>query len=73
MTLEHAFDRLDAFQAVQGDRMTVEAVNLLQEAVGIDDDARRLLLDRLPHLSQQANPGAVLLGLLLGLFAADPD
>ncbi len=70
-TLGRAFDRLDAFCAVQGDHLSLEAVTLLQEAVGIDDDARRLLVERLARLAAGAPPGAVLLGLLLGLFAAD--
>jgi hypothetical protein len=43
----------------------------LQEAVCIDDVDRTLLLERLPGLTPDANRGSVLLGVLLGLFAAD--
>ena len=71
--IDSAFDRIDAFVAVQAGRPfpeKVEAVKLLQAAVGIDDDGRRALRDRLEVLGQSQHAGAVLLGLILGLFAA---
>src|SRR3954468_11062007 len=72
--LSRAFDRLDDFVAVQtahGGRLTAEAVDLLQEAVGVDDVARRLIADRVPPLAKDASVGAVLLGILVGLFAGE--
>jgi len=72
-----AFDRLDDFLAVQGGSPSMDAVLNLQAAVGIDDDARRVIRERLEALADRpgarraANrPGEVLLGILLGLFAA---
>jgi hypothetical protein len=72
--LDDAFDHLDAFCAVQRAEhgtLTIDGVQRLQEAVGIDDVDRTLLLERLPGLTPDANRGSVLLGVLLGLFAAD--
>ena len=72
--LAEAFDRLDGFCTVQRaehGNLTPEGVDRLQEAVGIRDAERRLLLERLPPLAEGANPGGVLLGVLLGLFAAE--
>ena len=74
--LDEAFDRLDGFCAVQRaehGRLTAEGVDRLQEAVGIRDAERRLLVERLPRLADGANAGGVLLGVLLGLFAAVAD
>jgi hypothetical protein len=71
--LAEAFDRMDAFCAVQrGEHgsLTIEGVELLQEAVGVGDAERRLLLERLPAMGE-SHPGGVLLGVLLGLFAAE--
>ena len=69
--LNEAFDRLDAFEAVQrGDQeqITLEAVMLLQAAAGIDVAEREALAAR---ISGQAHRGSVLLGVLVGLFAAE--
>jgi hypothetical protein len=68
--LDEAFDRLDDFVAVWPDGVRVEAVERLQESVGIDDDIRRLLTARLDRLQSGAPAAAVLLGLLLGLSAS---
>lgn len=72
--LAEAFDRLDAFCAVQraehGD-LTAEGVDRLQAAVGVGDAERRILCERLPALAAEPHAGGVLLGVLLGLFAAD--
>ena len=70
--LARAFDRLDAFVAVQtanGGRITVEAVDLLQEAVGIDVERRSVIAERVPKIGKDVSAGAVLLGILVGLFA----
>jgi hypothetical protein len=68
--LSTAFDRLDDFMAVWSDGIPPDAVERLQESVGIDDEIRGLFAQRLEQLQPNANPGAVLLGLLLGLSAA---
>jgi len=72
--LAEAFDRMDAFCAVQHadhGTLTVEGVERLQQAVGVGDAERRVLLERLPPLGCDAPAGGVLLGVLLGLFAAE--
>jgi hypothetical protein len=71
--LAGAFDRLDAFLAVQGPQPGTDAVLALQRAVGIDADARAIIRDRVAALggtSGGAAAGPVLLGILVGLFAA---
>ena len=72
-SLSAAFDRFDDFLDVQGPRLTPEAVDLLQAAAGLTDSERRVIADRVvslqpPNTSPQM--GAVLLGVLVGLFAA---
>ena len=72
--LEEAFRRIAAFEAVQRaehGRITLEAVELLQEAAGIDRVGRRLVAERLKDVAPNAPQGAVLLGMLIGLFTAD--
>ena len=74
--LDAAFDRIDAFLAVQSPGLTIDAVNLLQEAVGVDADARAIVRERVAALAagpHAPTAGAVLLGILVGLFAADED
>ena len=74
--LTSAFDRMDDFLKVQGPRITVEAIDLLQHAAGVTDSERRLIAERLIalHPSDQAPPtAAVLLGVLVGLFAAQAE
>ena len=72
MDMADAFDRLEAFCAVQIAEQggyTQEAVARLQEAVGIGDTERNLISECLPALCDA--PGeAVLLGVMLGLFAS---
>jgi hypothetical protein len=67
--LTAAFDRLDDFVAVQSAAggITVEAVELLQRAVGVEDGDRAVIAARVEALG--APGGAVLLGVLVGLFA----
>jgi hypothetical protein len=70
--LSEAFDRLDDFVAVQqGGGITVEAVELLQLAAGIEDAERSLIRDRVAALATNPQAGPVLLGILVGLFAAE--
>lgn len=69
--LADAFDRLADFVAVQGSAPAVEALDLMQSALGIDDEARRLLVARLESdFQEDVKPAQVLLGLILGLSAA---
>jgi hypothetical protein len=68
--LSEAFDRLEDFIAVWSDGIPPDAVDRLQESVGIDADLRAVFARRLETLQPHAHPGAVLLGLLLGLSAA---
>jgi len=70
--LDAAFDRIDAFLAVQAPAPGVRAVVLLQEAAGIDDAARARIAERIAALERAGHPpaaGSVLLGILVGLFA----
>ena len=70
--LSRAFDRLDDFLAVQtagGAEITPEAVELLQQAAGIDGDGRSVIAARVPSLGTDISAGAVLLGVLVGLLA----
>jgi len=74
-SLARAFDRIDDFQAVQqsraGDEL-IEAVNLLQESVGIEDEPRALIATRLEGIAGSSRaPGHVLLGVIVGLMAAE--
>jgi hypothetical protein len=64
------FDRLDDFLAIQGAMPSMEAVLNLQAAVGIDEDERLLIRERVDALGCGETAGAVLLGVLVGLFAA---
>jgi hypothetical protein len=68
--IDRAFDRLDDFVAVQGSHPTMESVLALQAAVGIDDGERAVIRDRVAALGYSDRAGSILLGLLVGLFAA---
>jgi hypothetical protein len=71
--LARAFDRLDDFLAVQGPRPGLDAVLALQQAVGIDARERAVIRERVAALTgggDAAAAGPVLLGILVGLFAA---
>lgn len=76
-SLELAFDRIDAFEAVQADATheeLLEAVCLLQEAVGITAETRAAITCRLDGIAGSSKaPGHVLLGLIVGLMAAQLD
>jgi hypothetical protein len=73
--LARAFDRLDDFLAVQGPRPAPDAVLALQRAVGIDARERVLIGQRVAALAGAddgaATAGPVLLGILVGLLAAE--
>ena len=51
----------------------MEAVILLQESVGIDEETRALFGKRLASLSPGSQGGQVLFGLVLGLIAAQAE
>ena len=70
VTLGQAFDRLDDFVRVWPEGISPAAVERLQESVGVDAHVRELFVARLEGLQPDAAPGAVLLGLLLGLSTA---
>lgn len=72
-SLSSAFDRFDDFLEVQGPKLTPEAVDLLQSAAGVTEPERRVIAERVVALQpseKSPNAGAVLLGVLVGLFAA---
>jgi hypothetical protein len=71
--LSSVFERLEDFVAVQQPKISVEAVQLLQEAAGLSEPERRLIVRRVATLQpadEPAHTGAVLLGIIVGLFAA---
>ncbi len=71
--LQEAFDRIEDFLAVQathGRPLELAQVLCLQESVGVDDQARAVFARRLSEIQPEASAGAVLLGLLVGLSAA---
>ena len=78
MTADHrdlarAFDRLDDFLAVQGPHPAPDAVLALQRAVGIGAGERAVVRERVSALTGRGDgeaAGPVLLGILVGLFAA---
>ena len=55
---------------MQGSEISVEAVNRLQESVGIDDETRATFRDRVETLDSRFRAGQVLLGVIVGLLAA---
>jgi hypothetical protein len=72
-SLSYAFDRFDDFLEVQGPRLTPAAVDLLQAAAGVSASERRVIAERVVSLQPPDRPpymGAVLLGVLVGLLAA---
>ena len=71
--LARAFDRLDDFLAVQGPHPAPDAVLALQRAVGIGAGERAVVRERVSTLTGSRDgeaAGPVLLGILVGLFAA---
>jgi hypothetical protein len=70
-SLGQAFDRFGDFVAVQGSKLSVEALDLMQSALGIDDETRRMLVRRLENdFQDDFKPAQVLLGVILGVSAA---
>jgi hypothetical protein len=71
--LAEAFNRMDDFLAVQSGtgEISLDAVECLQAAVGIEGDARQLFKGRLAQVSKSAHAGQALLGVIVGLLAAE--
>ena len=73
--LVHALERIEDFQSVQSGRGADElreAVELLQESVGINDDERVILREHFERIrGSERAPGHVLLGVIVGLMAAE--
>ena len=71
-SLHAAFDRVDDFLAVQSP-LSVEdlgPITAFQEAAGIEPEHLVALRDRVAELGYDDRAAAILLGLLVGLFAA---
>jgi hypothetical protein len=74
--LASAFDRIDDFLAVQGPGPAPGAVLALEAAVGVDAVSLSVIRARVAALTDAghgAAAGSVLLGILVGLFAAESD
>lgn len=74
--LDRAFDRLDDFLAVQASASPpalLAAVARLQESVGVDDASRGRIAARLHALRLDAQAGPLVLGIVVGLLAAELD
>jgi hypothetical protein len=72
--LASAFDRIDDFLAVQGPSPERDAVLALEAAVGVDAASLAVVRARVAALAEAghgAATGSVLLGILVGLFAAE--
>ena len=71
-SLDLAFDRLADFLSVQRPLSTddLEPIFCLQAAVGVGEAERERLHERLGEFAGEGHRGAVALGVLIGLFAA---
>jgi hypothetical protein len=72
--LVEAFDRIDDFLTVQGLALDRDAVLALQAAVGVDEESRAVIRARVEALRDSGHgvaTGSLLLGILVGLFAAE--
>jgi hypothetical protein len=73
-SLERALDRIGDFRLLHGRRPAdeqLEAVLCLQEAVGVGDEARALIRERIFEGPEApSRPVEMLLGLIVGLLAA---
>lgn len=68
-SLEQALDQIEAFKAIhEPGGVPMDAVMCLQESVGIDDDSRVLIRER---LYESGDGGShEFLGVIIGLLAA---
>ena len=73
-SLEQAFDRIDSFRAIhEPGGVSPDAVRCLLEAVGFDDGTKALVHERLYEAETTRDGSATLLGLIIGLLAAELD
>ena len=71
-SLEQALDRIDAFRAIhEPGGVSMEAVQCLMESVGIDDDGRALVHDRIFEAGDIRDGASTFLGVIIGLLAAE--
>ena len=71
-SLEQALDRIDAFRAIhEPGGVSMEAVQCLMESVGIDDDGRALVHDRIFEADDIRDGASTFLGVIIGLLAAE--
>lgn len=71
-----AFDQIEDFLTVQGKKPVEEmldAVECLQAAVGIEDEERQAIAERIETAAGFERTGQVMLGVLIGLLAADVE
>ncbi|MGI8461648.1 MAG: hypothetical protein ACR2OC_08460 [Solirubrobacterales bacterium] len=73
--IEQAFQRLNEFVTVQRNSpqgLTLDSVLLLQESVGIENEARLAIAEQLRAIEGVPHPdsGQILYGLIVGLMAA---
>ena len=70
--LEEALDRVDAFRAIhEPGGVSEEALGGLLEAVGIDDDGRARVDERLFEADHVRDGASTFLGVIIGLLAAE--
>ena len=71
-SLEQALDRIAAFRAIhEPTGVTGEAVDCLLESVGIDDDDKVLVHERLFENDEVRDGASIYLGVIIGLLAAE--
>jgi hypothetical protein len=71
-SLEQALDRIEAFRAIHEPAgVTKEAVGCLLESVGIDEDGKVLVHDRLFENDEVRDGASTFLGVIIGLLAAE--
>ena len=71
-SLEQAFDRIDDFRAIhEPGGVSPDAVRCLLEAVGFDDGTKVLVHERLYEAETTRDGSATVLGLIIGLLAAE--
>lgn len=71
-SLEEALDRVDAFRAIhEPGGVSEEALGCLLEAVGIDDDGRALVHERLFEADDVRDGASTFFGVIIGLLAGE--
>lgn len=71
-SVEQALDRIEAFRAIHEPAgVTGEAVGCLLQSVGIDDDDKILVHERLFENDEIRDGASTFLGVIIGLLAAE--